>query len=191
MGKKQERHGLKKLPEYSVWVMMKQRCHNPRNKGYPYYGALGIKVCPQWRESCAMFLRDVGRRPEPSLSLDRINNNKGYEPGNVRWATRAEQSRNRRHLVRYEFGGQNLLLSEWAKISKVRQPVLTKRMQRGWTIAEALQTPVGSASKAFRMLTLNGRTKSIKGWADESGVVYETLYWRLRQGIPLEKALQP
>lgn len=85
-------------PLYFVWNMMLQRCTNPNNTDYKYYGARGIKVCKRWMKSMnfiADVLAEIGERP-PGLTLDRINTNKDYKPGNIRWATRAEQSRNRR-----------------------------------------------------------------------------------------------
>jgi hypothetical protein len=75
---------------------MIQRCTNPRRKKYPNYGARGITVCEYWKNSFAAFLSDVGRRPTPRHSIDRINNDGNYEPGNVRWALPVEQAHNRR-----------------------------------------------------------------------------------------------
>lgn len=83
-------------PEYNAWSSMKGRCHNPRDKGYPNYGGRGIEVCESWRNSYQAFLGDVGRRPGPGYSIDRIDVNGNYEPGNVRWATARQQVRNRR-----------------------------------------------------------------------------------------------
>lgn len=83
-------------PEYAAWNAMLQRCHNPKNRSFKNYGARGITVCERWRESFDAFLADVGPRPSPDLSLDREHNDCGYEPGNVRWATRFEQRANRR-----------------------------------------------------------------------------------------------
>jgi len=82
--------------EYRCWAAMIRRCENPNSKGYDRYGGRGITVCRQWRESYATFLADLGRRPSAEHSLDRINVNGNYEPGNCRWATATEQARNRR-----------------------------------------------------------------------------------------------
>ena len=93
--------GIKGTSEYKRWSQIKQRCLNPKCKGWKDYGGRGIKICDRWKNSFANFLSDVGLRPEPHLTLDRINNDGNYEPGNMRWATRAEQSRNRRPRSRW------------------------------------------------------------------------------------------
>lgn len=83
-------------PLSGTWRDIKTRCYNPRSPTYQYYGARGVRMCDRWRESFADFLADVGPRPTPMHSLDRIDNDKGYEPGNVRWATADQQRRNQR-----------------------------------------------------------------------------------------------
>ena len=81
-------------PEYRAWQAVRNRCLNPESKDYPYYGGRGIKMHPAWNDF-TVFLADVGRKPDPLLTLDRIESNGNYEPGNVRWATRQVQARNR------------------------------------------------------------------------------------------------
>lgn len=92
-------HGLSTLPEYKTWCGMKDRCHNSKNKFFHLYGGRGIEVCSEWRDDFAAFFAHVGPRPSPKLSIDRIDVNRGYEPGNVRWATASQQSRNRRPFM--------------------------------------------------------------------------------------------
>jgi len=88
MGSHGIKHGMRKEPEYRVWVGMKDRCYNPRNPQWMRWGGRGIKVCDEWRDDFMAFFRYVGKRPSAKHSIDRWPNNDGnYEPGNVRWAT--------------------------------------------------------------------------------------------------------
>lgn len=89
------RHGGSYIPEYDVWVAMKQRCQNPKNARYKDYGGRGITICSQW-ERWECFIADMGRRPDSQHSLERKDNNGNYEPNNCVWATRSEQQGNKR-----------------------------------------------------------------------------------------------
>lgn len=89
-----EKHGLRKVPEYKVWANMKNRCLNPNTPDFKYYGAKGVTVCDEWINSFKSFYDHIGSRPD-GMTLDRIENTRGYEPGNVRWATRQTQAENR------------------------------------------------------------------------------------------------
>jgi len=90
--------GGKWTPEYRAWVSLKTRCKYAHRKDFKWYGARGITVCPEWQNDFAAFLKEIGPRPSPKHSVDRINNDTGYEPGNVRWATALEQRHNTRTI---------------------------------------------------------------------------------------------
>lgn len=138
-----------KLPEYNVWVGMVHRCHNPKRSGYEYYGGRGIQVCQSWRDDFLTFLADVGRRPSLDHTLDRIDNNGDYEPGNVRWANRKTQNRNTRANRILEFRGESRCLTEWAEILGYTDTTIQYRLDvLGWDVERALTCPaVNNAQK--------------------------------------------
>jgi hypothetical protein len=121
---------------------MIQRCTNPSNSKYAYYGGRGISICSRWVESFAAFLADMGECPGSGYSIDRIDVNGNYEPGNCRWATKKEQSRNTRQIHALSFFGERKSLSEWAERFGLKPTTLKGRLVDGWPIETALQTPV-------------------------------------------------
>lgn len=140
--KEQTVHGENRVgnrsPEHIVWSGIKERCCNPKSKYYYRYGGRGITVCSTWQTSFATFLRDVGRKPAGCDSLDRIDNNKGYEPGNVRWATRVQQANNTGSNVRITHKGETLTVAEWAKRLGVPSGRIRSRLDDGWDPERAL-----------------------------------------------------
>jgi hypothetical protein len=136
-------HGMSGTPEYQSWRDARNRVlglvTDPttlRN-----YKDRGITMCPEWVSSFDAFYAHVGPSPAPGYTIERIDNDRGYEPGNVRWATRKEQGRNRRDNVFYDHAGKSMLLVDWARELGVAYKMLASRIRRGWTIAETLSTP--------------------------------------------------
>lgn len=138
------RHGwcsrLWKKPEYTAWCHMKARCQNQRHKYYKYYGGRGISVCDRW-QIFQNFIEDMGRRPSSKHSLDRINNDGNYEPGNCRWATKADQMLNRRVRRTVPYHGRKVFFTDLLGRCDLLPDTLWTRIKRGWDIDEALTTP--------------------------------------------------
>lgn len=131
-------HGMSCTPEFNSWASAKGRCTNPRDRAYPDYGGRGITMAPEWKADFAAFLRDMGPRP-PGSSLDRIDNDGPYAPGNCRWATRVQQARNKRRSVFVDHDGQRLPLKEFAALMGVGYTRLHARITTmGQSPAEAV-----------------------------------------------------
>ncbi len=141
------RHGDYGTKEYRTWLKVKERCLNENCKCYHNYGARGITICERWRDSYEMFLADMGRAPSKKHSIDRINNNGNYEPGNCHWATAIQQGRNTRSNRIIEINGIRRCLSEWASISGISGPTIINRLKRGWSSAKAVFLPYGILTK--------------------------------------------
>lgn len=140
------RHGASRAghrtPEYEAWASMLKRCRNPKNSQYSNYGGRGITVCPEWSDF-TRFLADVGPRPQQGRrhSLERINNELGYFAGNVKWATAAEQHRNKRSNVYLTAFGETLTISDWAERIGMSGFGLHHRITHGWPLERALTQP--------------------------------------------------
>jgi len=130
------RHGMAGTKIYIMWSGMKDRCQNPNNKFYNYYGGRGITVCERWQDFSA-FYADMGDCPE-KCSIDRMDNNKGYSPENCRWATKSEQATNRRSNRRVEFDGKLLTISEISRETGVHWNTISGRLNLGWGIEKAI-----------------------------------------------------
>lgn len=133
---------MRERAEYRIWCGIKYRCNNKQGKSYGNYGGRGIKVCPQWNNDFNEFYRYVGNRPSEKHSLDRIDNDRGYEPGNVRWATRQVQNRNSRVLRILEYQGERKCLAEWSELFGISYGTLHYRIRSGWPISKAFLTPL-------------------------------------------------
>lgn len=128
---------------------MKNRCYNPAYPLFARYGGRGIVVCPSWRDDFARFLADMGPRPGPGFSLDRIDNDENYEPKNCRWADAKTQSRNCSAARKVVYRGQEMATSQAAELAGIRPKTVYNRRYQGWREAD-LFAPLGSPKPLSR-----------------------------------------
>ena len=151
-------HGDSHSPEYEAWAKLKFRCSSSKGE-YSRWSGRGIRVCERWQDSFDNFLADMGRRPSPDHSIDRIDNNSGYEPGNCRWATREEQQNNRSSVVLYEWNGRRLSLAAWSRETGISVYALRERAKRGIAGA-ALFVPSRQRAKSGHIPHLNSTKRA-------------------------------
>jgi hypothetical protein len=137
----QKTHGKRKNPTYEIWSSMKQRCLNPGNKDYCYYGGRGINVCAEWM-NFQSFIDDMGECPS-GYSIERININMGYCKENCVWIKRSMQNRNKRNnrLLTYNQKTQSVI--EWSEETGIPYQTLLSRLKRGWEVDRALSNKKG------------------------------------------------
>lgn len=135
-------HGraVEKGPTYRTWKGMRHRCNSPSHKSWKNYGGRGIRVCERW-DSFENFLSDMGEKPE-GMTLERIDNDGNYEPGNCRWATPKENCNNRRTSRILSLNGRSMTLEQWSDEVKIHSDTLSKRIASGWSVEKALTTPL-------------------------------------------------
>jgi len=119
---------------------MKARCESKSCRNYPIYGGRGIKICKRW-QTFENFLSDMGERPS-GMSIDRIDNDLGYNKDNCRWASMITQARNRRGIKRITFNGTTKCIGEWAETLGLKHVTLRARLKRGWGLEAAFKKPV-------------------------------------------------
>jgi len=134
-------HGLSDTRTHIIWMNMLDRCRRPNNKNFHQYGGRGISVCQRW-DRFENFLADMGEAPK-GLTLDRIDNDGNYEPGNCRWATKKEQCNNKRTTVTMTLDGLTMRLEQWATVKGLTLAAIYHRRCRGWTDEQVLLTPQG------------------------------------------------
>lgn len=134
------KHGMHRSREYRAWADLIQRCR-PEYPGHECYADRGITVFPGWRNDFMAFFAHIGPRPSAKHSVDRIDNSRGYEPGNVRWATMKEQNRNRRNNRLLTINGETKVLADWAVVASVSRTTIEGRLRQGWSPEDAVFRP--------------------------------------------------
>lgn len=140
------KHGEHGSLTYARWKSMMARCYNKNASNYKYYGASGVSVCNEWHVY-ANFKKDMGECPNIKMTLDRIENSKGYQPSNCRWATQKEQNKNTSHCILITHQGKTQNITDWAHEIGMSANTLTMRIsQLGWSVERALSQPVKKRS---------------------------------------------
>lgn len=196
-------HGYSQTREYHTWATMRNRCANPKVDHWKDYGGRGIRVCKRWNESFLEFFADMGSKPSPKHSIDRIDNDGGYwcgkceecvahgRPANCRWATAREQASNKRPSTRERlltFDGVTLNCAEWAKRIGVSRQCIEQKLSRGYPLERVLcrkNTYIVEPT----VHTAHGLSLTLKQWAKQLRISVETIRARRRRGYGWEEAL--
>lgn len=151
--KTKTKHGMRYSPEYSSWMSMKRRCYRKKDQAYDRYGGRGITVCERWLKSFSHFFEDMGPRPTMQHTLDRIDKDGNYSLCNCRWATKKEQTINRRNTLMIEHNGKRLSVSEWSEIIGVSPDAIAQRLKKSMPIEKVLYSgalPISGRPKKLR-----------------------------------------
>lgn len=151
-------HGMSDTPEYVTWAHMVERCESVSCHAFSSYGGRGIAVCLRWRNSFPAFFEDMGPRPSLNHSIERINNDGNYKPGNCIWASAMEQQRNRRVTHNITALGGTKCLADWAVHSGIPASTISDRLSRGWPADRAVSEP---PSRYVRLLARDERLKDL------------------------------
>ena len=137
-------HGMRNSPEFNIWSMMKNRCSNPNCNRHQFYSDKGIKVCDRWLgpDGFIHFIEDMGMRPGPNYSIDRIDNDGDYCPENCRWATDKEQANNHSNNFIVEYNGRRQTLALWCEELSLPYGTIWMRFRRGWSAKRAFEQPL-------------------------------------------------
>lgn len=176
--------------EYRSWRGMKNRCYSTSASSYPHYGGRGITVCERWIKSFDDFLSDMGPKPSPKHSIDRINNDGNYEPGNCRWATQSQQMRNSRVTRMVTFNGETRSAAEWGEITGVKRNAIVDRIDCGLDVKTAL-TASSYGMRNLHTYEYEGESKTINQWAESLGMNNHLIRNRIARGWPMRDVLTP
>jgi hypothetical protein len=136
-------HGLRKSKLYITWANMKQRCYNPNDSHYKWYGGRGVTICDEWKNDFKAFYDwAIANGYRDSLTIDRVDSTKNYSPDNCRFITMSAQQRNKSSNKYIEYNGETKSVQEWAEKLNIKPSTLRARFNKGWSIERALSEPV-------------------------------------------------
>jgi hypothetical protein len=191
-------HGCRNTRAYAIWSGMRSRCNNPNSPAYSNYGARGISVAPEW-ERFSTFIADMGH-PADGMTLERVDNDKGYSKLNCVWATRTEQGRNKRNNVLITIGRETLPLSVWAERYGIAYKTAHMRLRKGWSPEDAVKTPLITQRAGIKrnvplhkasaeMVSVSGELMTLKSASEKAGLAYDTVCQRIKKGWAISDAL--
>lgn len=182
----------------NILTNMKQRCYNPKNNNYKFYGERGVTICDEWlntertKGNCSkgyVAFRDwaLSHGYTDKLTIDRIDNDKGYSSDNCRWVSMKVQSNNLRKNIFLTYKGKTQTIHQWCEELNLNYERIRERIcRKGWSVEEAFET---KEKKSCRYLTYNGKTQTINEWGIELGIKPNTISSRLKYGWTVERAL--
>lgn len=138
VGNMNKTHGLAGIPEYKIWIGIIQRCTDSNQKSFKNYGGRGITICKKWRNDFMAFYDDIGTKPTPKHTIERIDNNGNYEPSNCKWATCQENTNNKRNNHFITINNWTLTIAQWARFVGIKWETLHKRIKLGWPVEKAI-----------------------------------------------------
>jgi len=189
-------HGKSGTYEHKHWWQMVRRCTDRSFTLYEKYGGSGILISKQWVGTGGFvnFLDHIGESPSKRHTIDRVDNSGSYIPGNVRWATPKEQSRNRSTTIMISAFGRTQCIQDWADEMKIGHSTIQRRLAGGWDHELAVSAPARSVKTVksdARIITAFGRSQHLAAWAKETGINRKTITSRIRSGKSPEDALTP
>lgn len=182
-------HGQAGTRLFDIWCGMRQRCSNPNIGKYDRYGGRGITVCKEWDNFEPFLEWSMLNGYSDTLTIDRIDSNGNYCPENCRWATLKQQANNKRSNVIEEYCGVTGTRSEICDYFGLGYGLLSERIQRGWTIRDAIEYPTYPSSKNGQLFTLDGESHTRAEWTRIKGFDNHTFLNRLRMGWDIRKIL--
>lgn len=177
-------HGMSHLPEYRIWVQMKQRCFNPNNPSFKNYGGRWISVGDEFLDF-TKFMAFVGSRPSTNHTLERIDNSLGYRRGNVKWATRLDQSNNRRMNIRVMFHGNSMTVSQLGRKIGLEPRKIYPRIRRGWAIDKSITEPFGPSGSnhlSYAQVNLIANSKGTQSEIAKKLGIHQSTVSRIKNG---------